>query len=107
MFSLHSLYFLFSSLFLLSSFSFRLSDLQLSDLKNNNTNSIVFRPSSVDVMRNHESSSDDEDEGNGIEGEIEEGEEEDTIQVKDGMDVLSFVVSEKEKKQNHNKRENV
>ena len=105
MFSLHSLYFLFSSLFLLSSFSFRLSDLQLSDLKNNNTNSIVFRPSSVDVMRNHESSSDDEDEDNGIEGEIEEEEEEHIIQVKDGMDVLSFVVSEKEKKQNHNKRE--
>tara|TARA_B110000208_G_C11541571_1_gene348185 strand:+ start:348 stop:665 length:318 start_codon:yes stop_codon:yes gene_type:complete len=104
MFSLHSLYFLFSSLFLLSSFSFRLSDLQLSDLKNNNTNSIVFRPSSVDVMRNHESSSDDEDEDGGIEGEIEE-EGEVIIQVKDGMDVLSFVVSEKEKKQNHNKRE--
>ena len=103
MFSLHSLYFLFSSLFLLSSFSFRLSDLQLSDLKNNNTNSIVFRPSSVDVMRNHESSSDDE-EDNGIEGEIKEGGEEDIIQVKDDMDVLSFVVSEKEKKQNHNKR---
>jgi len=105
MFSLHSLYFLFSSLFLLSSFSFRLSDLQLSDLKNNNTNSIVFRPSSVDVMRNHESSSDDEDEDNGIEREIEEREEEHIIQVKDGMDVLSFVVSEKEKKQNHNNRE--
>jgi hypothetical protein len=82
-----------------------LSDLQLSDLKNNNTNSIVFRPSSVDVMRNHESSSDDEDEDNGIEREIEEREEEHIIQVKDGMDVLSFVVSEKEKKQNHNNRE--
>jgi hypothetical protein len=80
-----------------------LSDLQLSDLKNNNTNSIVFRPSSVDVMRNHESSSDDE-EDNGVEREIEEGGGEDIIQVKDDMDVLSFVVSEKEKKQNHNKR---
>lgn len=87
---------LFCSLHPLSSFSFRLSDLQLSDLKNNNTKSIVFRPSSVDVMRNHLSSSDDEEEDSGIEGEIEEEEEEqDIIQLKDGMDVLSFVVSEK------------